>query len=63
MALSNSATPRYYGAFRNAVLRGDIKVNREVSLEMNRIDNLIRDPNFYYDDEAVEVGLDIVKMN
>ena len=54
MALSNSATPRYYGAFRNAVLRGDIKVNREVSLEMNRIDNLIRDPNFYYDDEAVE---------
>jgi len=54
MALSNTATPRYYGMFRDAVLRGEIPVNREIDLEMNRIDNLIRDPNIYYDDEAVE---------
>ena len=54
MSLSNTATPRYYGAFRDAVLRGDIPVNREVSMEMNRIDNLIRDPRYYYDDMAVE---------
>jgi phage terminase large subunit-like protein len=54
MALSNTATPRYYGAFREKVLRGEIPVNREVSMEMNRIDNLIRDPNIYYDDQAVE---------
>lgn len=54
MALSNTATPKYYGAFRAAVLRGDIPVNREVSLEMNRIDELIRDPNFYYDDAAID---------
>lgn len=54
MALSNTATPRYYGAFRDAVLRGDIFVNYEVSLEMNRIDNLIRNPNIYYDDQAID---------
>lgn len=54
MALLNTATPRYYGMFRDAVLRGEIPVNREIDLEMNRIDNLIRDPNIYYDDEAVE---------
>jgi phage terminase large subunit-like protein len=54
MALSNTATPKYYGAFRDAVLRGDIPVNQEVSLEMNRIDALIADPNFYYDDEAID---------
>jgi phage terminase large subunit-like protein len=48
------ATPKYYGAFRAAVLRGEIPVNREVSLEMNRIDELIADPNFYYDDNAIE---------
>lgn len=52
--LSNTATPRYYGMFRNAVLRGDILVNEEVSLQMNLIDGLIRNPDFYYDDEAVE---------
>lgn len=52
--LSNTATPRYYGEFRDAVLRGDIPVNREVSLEMNRIDALIENPNIYYDDQAVE---------
>lgn len=54
MALSNTATPRYYGAFRDAVLRGEIPVCREVSLEMNRIDDLIADPNFYYDDAAID---------
>jgi phage terminase large subunit-like protein len=54
MTLSNTATPKYYGAFRDAVLRGEIPVNREVSLEMNRIDELIRDPNFYYDDAAID---------
>ena len=52
--LSNTATPRYYGAFRDAVLRGDIPVNEEVSMQMNLIDGLIANPNFYYDDEAVE---------
>ena len=54
MTLSNTATPKYYGAFRAAVLRGEIPVNREVSLEMNRIDELIADPNFFYDDAAIE---------
>lgn len=52
--LSNTATPRYYGNFRDAVLRGEIKVNKEIEMEMNRIDNLIRDPAYYYDDRAVE---------
>ena len=46
--------PIYYGQFRDAVLRGDIVVNREISAEMNRIDELIRNPNMYYDDEAVD---------
>ena len=54
MALSNTATPRYYGAFRNAVLRGDIPVCKEVSMEMNRIDDLIANPGVYYDEDAVE---------
>lgn len=54
MSLSNTATPIYYGRFRDAVLRGDIPVNREISQEMNRIDELIRNPNIYYDDQAVE---------
>lgn len=52
--LSNKAIPRYYGEFRDAVLRGDIPVCREISLEMNRIDDLIRNPNVYYDAAAVE---------
>ena len=43
--LSNTATPRYYGEFRDAVLRGEIPVNREISMEMNRIDDLILNPN------------------
>ena len=54
MALSNTATPIYYGQFREAVLRGDIPVNREISMEMNRIDALIANPNIWYDDQAVE---------
>lgn len=54
MSLSNRATPRYYGEFRRKVLNGEILVNREISMEMNRIDALIRNPNIYYDDEAVE---------
>lgn len=54
MALSNTATPFYYGQFRDAVLRGEIPVNREISMEMNRIDNLIRNPNYWYDGKAVE---------
>lgn len=54
MGLSNKATPIYYGQFRDAVIRGEIPVNREIALEMNRIDALIENPNFYYDDEAIE---------
>lgn len=51
--LSNTAVPIYYGKFRDAVLRGEIPVNREISMEMNRIDDLIANPNIYYDDEAI----------
>lgn len=51
--LSNTATPIYYGQFREAVMRGDIPVNREISMEMNRIDALIDNPQIYYDDEAI----------
>jgi len=54
MTLSNKAIPIYYGQFREAVLRGEIPVNREIALEMNRIDALIANPNIYYDDQAVE---------
>lgn len=54
MTLSNTAIPIYYGQFREAVIAGEIPVCREVSMEMNRIDNLIRDPRYYYDDKAVE---------
>ena len=54
MALSNTAVPKYYGMFRDAVLRGDIYVNREVSMQMNLIDNLIADPRFYYDDTVLD---------
>ena len=52
--LSNTATPIYYSQFRDAVLRGEIPVNREISMEMNRIDDLIANPEIYYDDEAIE---------
>lgn len=54
MALSNTAVPKYYGMFRDAVMRGEIPVNQEISMEMNRIDELIANPGIYYDDQAVE---------
>lgn len=54
MSLSNTAVPIYYGQFRDSVIRGEIPVCREIAMEMNRIDDLIRNPAFYYDDEAVE---------
>ena len=53
MALSNTAVPRYYGEFRDAVMRGEIPVCREISMEMNRIDALIENPGIYYDDQAI----------
>lgn len=53
MSLSNTATPLYYGLFREAVLNGQIPVNQEVSMQMNRIDARIEDPRFYYDDQAI----------
>lgn len=58
MALSNTAVPKYYGQFRDSVMNGDIPVNREISMEMNRIDHLIDNPGFWYDDEAVEGWID-----
>ena len=58
MALSNKATPSYYGQFRDAVMRGEIPVNKEISMEMNRIDDLIDDPRYYYDDEAINGFID-----
>jgi len=52
--ISNKATPIYYGIFRDAVVRGEVPINREISLEMNRIDDLIANPAMYYDDKPVE---------
>ena len=54
MALSNTATPKYYGQFRDAVMRGEIPVCREIDMEMKRIDQLIENPGIWYDDQAVE---------
>ena len=54
MALSNTATPKYYGMFRDAVIRGEIPVCKEIEMEMNRIDALIDNPNVWYDDEAIQ---------
>ena len=54
MALSNTAVPKYYGRFRDAVIAGQIPINQEVELQMNRIDALIDNPMYYYDDKAVE---------
>ena len=54
MALSNTAVPKYYGMFRDAVIRGEIPVCNEISLEMNRIDDLIANPGIYYDDQAID---------
>ena len=58
MALSNTATPVYYGKFRDAVMRGEIPVCREISMEMNRIDDLIANPGIYYDDQAINGFID-----
>ena len=58
MALSNTATPIYYGQFRDAVMRGEIPVCREISMEMNRIDDLIANPGIYYDDQAINGFID-----
>lgn len=58
MSLSNTATPIYYAKFRDAVLSGEIPVNKEISMEMNRIDDLIANPGVYYDDEAINGFID-----
>lgn len=58
MPLSNTATPKYYGEFRDAVIRGEIPVCETISMEMNRIDALIRNPGVYYDEDAVEGWID-----
>lgn len=58
MALSNTATPKYYGMFRDAVIRGEIPVCREISMEMNRIDGLIANPGIWYDDQAIQGFVD-----
>ena len=52
--LSNTATPKYYGIFREKVINGEIPVCEEISMQMNRIDELIANPGVYYDDEAIE---------
>lgn len=54
MALSNTATPKYYGEFRESVIRGEIPICKEISMEMNRIDDLIANPGVYYDDKAID---------
>ena len=62
MALSNTATPIYYGRFRDAVIRGEIPVCREISMEMNRIDDLIANPGIYYDDQAINGFIDFCEQ-
>lgn len=54
MALSNTATPKYYGQFRNAVINGEIPICKEIEMEMHRIDDLIANPGIYYDDKAID---------
>ena len=54
MSLSNTAVPVFYGQFREAVIRGEIPVNKEISMEMNRIDSLIENPGVYYDEDAIK---------
>lgn len=58
MSLSNTAVPIYYGQFRDAVIRGEIPVNKEIAMEMNRIDKLIESQKYYYDDEAINGFID-----
>ena len=62
MALSNTATPKYYGLFRDAVIRGEIPINKEISMEMNRIDDLIANPGVWYDDEKVEGWIEFCEV-
>lgn len=62
MALSNTATPIYYGKFRDAVIRGEIPVCKEISMEMNRIDDLIANPGIYYDDQAINGFVDFCEQ-
>ena len=62
MALSNTATPIYYGKFRDAVIRGEIPVCKEISMEMNRIDDLIANPGIYYDDQAINGFIDFCEQ-
>ena len=54
MSLSNTATPKYYGEFRDSVLRGEIPVCQTIAMEMKRIDQLIENPGIYYDDKAID---------
>ena len=54
MALSNTATPKYYGMFRDAVMCGEIPICKEIEMEMNRIDALIANPGVWYDDQAIQ---------
>ena len=54
MTLSNTAVPKYYGEFRDRVMAGEIPVNHEIEMEMNRIDDLINNPGIYYDSDKVE---------
>ena len=54
MALSNTAVPTYYGRFRDAVIRGEIPICKEIAMEMDRIDDLIANPGIYYDDKTME---------
>ena len=63
MALSNTAVPKYYGMFRDAVLRGEIPVNKEISMEMNRIDDLIATPAFTMTTRRLRDGSPIVKRS
>ena len=58
MALSNTAVPKYYGAFREAVMRGEIPICREIEMEMHRIDDMIANPGLYYDDKAIDGFID-----
>lgn len=58
MSLSNTAVPKYYGSFRDSVIRGEIPVCKEIAMEMNRIDDLINDPMYYYDDSVVDGWID-----
>ena len=62
MALSNTATPIYYGKFRDAVIRGEIPVCKEISMELNRIDDLIANPGIYYDDQAINGFIDFCEQ-